>query len=136
MLWVNAPNAGFTTPEAKPWLPLPADKATENAATQHQRPRSMLNLYRRLLALRRSEPALHLGEISDVRAEKTLLRYCRRGPGGEDGFQVLLNLGSEPAVTRSPRGRVVLTTMLDGEGAPVDGEVTVEGGEGLLIALE
>jgi hypothetical protein len=31
---------------------------------------------------------------------------------------------------------VILTTLLDGEGAEVDGPVTVESGEGLLIALE
>jgi len=31
---------------------------------------------------------------------------------------------------------VVLTTLLDGAGAHVDGEVTIEAGEGLLIALD
>ncbi len=29
MLWVNAPNAGFTAPEATPWLPLEADWPTQ-----------------------------------------------------------------------------------------------------------
>jgi hypothetical protein len=31
---------------------------------------------------------------------------------------------------------VVLTTLLDGEGAEVDGAVVIEGGEGLLVALD
>ncbi len=134
MLWVNAPNAGFTTPEAKPWLPLQQDWATENAAAQRGRPRSMLNLYRSLLALRREHPALYQGAIGDVAAEAAVLRYQRSHEGKR--FQVLLNLGGEPAVTRCEPGRVVLTTLLDGEGAAVDGDVTVEGGEGLLIALD
>jgi hypothetical protein len=30
----------------------------------------------------------------------------------------------------------VLTTMLDGAGARIEGEVTLEAGEGLLIALD
>jgi len=30
----------------------------------------------------------------------------------------------------------VLTTLLDGEGSSVEGTVTVEAGEGLLIAIE
>ena len=36
MLWVNAPNAGFTTAEATPWLPLESDWATRNAAAQRR----------------------------------------------------------------------------------------------------
>lgn len=134
MLWVDAANAGFTSPEAKPWLPLMVGWATRNAKTQSEDGRSLLNLYRRLLALRRAEPALHRGAISEVGAEGTVLRYCRREAG--TAFQVLLNLGAEPAEVNSAKGRVVLTTLLDGEGAAVDGGVTLEAGEGLLIALE
>ena len=93
----------------------------------------MLSLYRRLLALRRHHPALCVGAVDDIRAEGDVLRYRRQGAGTT--FQVLLNLGAEPTEVQSPRGRVVLTTLLDGEGAEVDGTVTLEGGEGLLIEL-
>ncbi len=133
MLWLDAPNAGFTTPETKPWLPLQANWATVNAKTQSAEDRSMLNLYRRLLALRQSEPALHSGSITDVRAERDVLRFCRMDAG--TGYQVLLNLGSEPATVKTPRGKVVLTTLLDGDGAEVSGDITIESGEGLLIAM-
>ena len=133
MMWVDAPHAGFTTPEATPWLPLMADWATRNAKTQSGEERSVLNLYRKLLALRRAEPALHVGSLSSVRAEGSVLRFCRSHAGKH--FQVLLNLGGVPAKVHTEKGTVVLTTLLDGEGAAVDGEVTVEGGEGLLIVL-
>src|SRR5580658_569301 len=58
MLWLPTPNAGFTLPDATPWLPILADYATLNAATQsapvnRQPPRTILTLYRALLALRR-----------------------------------------------------------------------------------
>ena len=51
-------------------------------------------------------------------------------------FRCCLNLGTEVATVRCAPGTVVLTTLLDGAGAQVDGEVTIEAGEGLLIALD
>ncbi len=134
MLWLDAPNAGFTTPAATPWLPLLNDWPTENAAAQGSRPRSMLSLYRRILALRHAHPALSEGTIAAVSAEGDLLRFERRD--GTRRFQVLLNLGGEPTEVHCASGRVLLTTLLDGEGAAVNGNITVEGGEGLLIALD
>ncbi len=133
MLWLDAPNAGFTPPDVKPWLPLQADWATQNAKSQSAEERSMLSLYRRLLALRRTEPALHSGSITDVRADGTVLRFCRVDAGRT--FQVLLNLGSDVATVSTPEGNVILTTLLDGDGATVEGDLTIESGEGLLIAL-
>ncbi len=134
MLWVNAPNAGFAPPGAMPWLPLEADWPDENAAAQSARPQSMLNLYRKLLRLRRAHPALHSGGITDILAEGDLLRFQRSD--GHEQWLILLNLGDEPARTHCLSGQVVLTTLLDGEGAVVAGETTVEAGEGLLIALD
>ena len=138
MLWVDAPNAGFCAPEAQPWLPLLADWPTRNAAAQRAQPKSMLSLYRRLLALRRQHDTLHAGSLAEVEAEGSLLRFRRVGlPGGTStDFQVLLNLGTEPVTTRCGKGVVILTTVLDGAGSETGGGITLEGGEGLLIALE
>jgi len=158
MLWLDTPNAGFTTPDATPWLPLQSDWPTQNAAAQSkplspaaspeqagQPPRSMLTLYRKLLALRRLHDTLHAGGISDVEADGTILRYRRTGlPEGNSGdFQILLNLSPEPAVTQCAPGTIVLTTLLDGEGARTGNPdtntpapITLESGEGLLVALD
>lgn len=149
MLWLDAPNAGFAPPDAVPWLPLAADWPTRNAAAQSRPvegkpPRSMLTLYRRLLALRRQHDTLHAGGIADVIAEGTVLRYRRVAleDGASTDFLVVLNLGNEIATTSVPPGTIVLTTVLDGEGAIVGGEdgspetLTIEAGEGLLIALD
>jgi alpha-glucosidase len=138
MLWLSTPNAGFTTPEAKPWLPLQQDWPTENAAEQMKRPRSILNLYRKLLELRRQHDTLHSGGIADIAAEGNILRFRRTGlpDGHSTDFQLLFNLGNDIATTHSAPGTVVLTTLLDGEGSHVDGPITIEAGEGLLIALD
>jgi alpha-glucosidase len=138
MIWVGAANAGFTAPGVVPWLPLVSDWETANAAAQSGEKKSMLMLYRKLLALRRQHDTLRAGGIAEVMAEGAVLRFRRVGL--EDGesvdFQVLLNLGAEVATVECAKGTVVLTTLLDGEGSRVEGTVTIEGGEGLLVALE
>ncbi|MBP8948786.1 MAG: DUF3459 domain-containing protein [Candidatus Promineofilum sp.] len=93
MQWDDGPNAGFTTSEARPWLPLAADYATRNVAAQENDPASMLSLYRQLTALRRAEPALNRGgiELVDVGVEDVLA--YRRTAVGNDSFLVVLNLG-------------------------------------------
>ena len=138
MIWVGAANAGFTAPDATPWLPLMAGWETENAASQAGDAKSMLMLYRKLLALRRQHDTLHAGGIAEVVAEGSVLRYRRVGleDGESTDFQVVLNLGSEVATVKCAKGTVVLTTLLDGDGSLVEGIVTVEAGEGLLIAVD
>ena len=144
MLWVPAPNAGFTTPDATPWLPIEADYLTRNAYTQSTDPKSIFMLYRKLLHLRRLYDTLHSGAIADVQAEGHLLRYRRVAleDGESTDFQIFLNLGPEVITTTCAPGTIVLTTILDGEGSRTgteDGKastLTVESGEGLLIALD
>jgi alpha-glucosidase len=58
MQWDASPNAGFCPAGVEPWLPVSADYETRNVAARSADPTSMLTLYRRLLALRRSSPAL------------------------------------------------------------------------------
>jgi glycosidase len=145
MLWLNAPNAGFTPPGVTPWLPLMHDWPTRNAATQSADPRSMLTLYRSLLALRRQHDTLHSGPIADISAEGHVLRYRRLAlpDGHSTDFQILLNLGDDVATADCPPGTILLTTLLDGSGSEVgnakskdSGPIQIESGEGLLIALD
>jgi alpha-glucosidase len=136
MLWDASPNAGFTT--GTPWLPINSGYESENAAAQSSDPRSMLSLYRALLALRRQHPALHAGDVHDLRAKRGVLSYIRSlGSGsGTERFQVLLNLTNEIQTVNCEAGHIALTTILDGSGARVAGPVVIEAGEGLLIALD
>ena len=91
MLWTAAePNAGFTTGE--PWLPLNADWRERNVAEQEADAGSLLNVYRRLLRMRRAWPCLSTGDIELLPVQGDILAYIRRGAGGE-ALLVLLNLG-------------------------------------------
>jgi len=95
MQWDDSPNAGFTSPEATPWLPLAADYELRNVAAQEGDPDSMLNFFRRLAELRRAEPALNRGAYEEVvLGEADVLVYRRTWPGS-DGFLVALNFGKK-----------------------------------------
>jgi alpha-glucosidase len=133
MLWSSAPNAGFTT--GTPWLPIDPQAARRNVETQSSpdSPRSILNLYRKLLALRRAHPALHSGEIDYVAAHSGVLTYRRNF--GNKSLQIVLNLTNDIKRINCEAGKVLLTTILDGEGGDVGGITILEAGEGLIVAL-
>jgi alpha-glucosidase len=59
MQWTAAKNAGFS--DAEPWLCVHRDYQTLNVAYQEKAPDSLLNFYKKLLWLRKANPALHAG---------------------------------------------------------------------------
>ena len=92
MPWqASAPHAGFST--AKPWLP--ADPAHRALAIDQQEADagSMLNLTRRMMALRREHAALRWGGFDVIRAEGPLLVFSRSHEG--DRVLAAFNLGGE-----------------------------------------
>lgn len=94
MQWHGGPNAGFCPPGATPWLPLNPAAATCNVAAQEGDPTSMLELYRRLLDLRRSSPALRDGALRllpDVAAD--VVAYERETTGQR--LVVAVNMADE-----------------------------------------
>src|SRR5438552_11502619 len=61
MQWSPRPGAGFTS--GKPWEAPQPDSLTTNVAAQERDPKSLLNLYRQLLHLRRQDEALATGKL-------------------------------------------------------------------------
>jgi alpha-glucosidase len=93
MPWVaDAPVGGFTT--GKPWLPMGPDHAALAVDRQNADPDSLLNLTRRLVALRMASPALTGGNMEIVRADTALLVFEREGEG--QAMTCAFNLGAEP----------------------------------------
>jgi alpha-glucosidase len=133
MQWDASPNAGFTT--GTPWLPLADDYQRFNVAAEQSDPRSMLTLHRRLIALRRSSPALEIGSYAPVAAEGDLLAYVRSA--GSQRFLIALNLGSQEQSLDlgALRGRVVISTHLDREGDPAEGALALRADEGVVTEL-
>src|SRR5437764_4912538 len=79
MQWEAGPAAGFTSGE--PWLPLGRDYREVNVARERADPGSLLTLYRRLIALRRAEPALAVGAYIPQPAGGDLIAYLREHAG-------------------------------------------------------
>lgn len=131
MPWDASANAGFTT--GNPWLPINADWPIRNVAAQAGDPGSMLTLYRRLLALRRSTPALSLGSYVAVDADRDVLAYERTHDG--DRLLIVLNLSSQPRRLALPN-RVDVVEVLASTLPlrPVDGKLI--GNEGLVLRLK
>jgi glycosidase len=77
MQWNDTVNAGFTL--GKPWLPVPDSYHTHNVASELQDPNSILNFYKRLLALRHNNQALLEGEyVALDQDDPNVLAYLRR----------------------------------------------------------
>lgn len=135
MQWDDSENAGFS--EAKPWLPLPDDAAEFNVSSQKNDERSMLELYRRLIDLRKKEPALQTGQYSPLVAPGNLVAYVRKQ--GKRRFLIVLNLGSgEQAYDlEAPHlhGTVILSTHLDRHEAMGD-TIRLRPDEGVIIELK
>jgi alpha-glucosidase len=133
MQWTAGVNAGFTTGE--PWLPLAEDFRSENVENQRADRTSILNLHRRLIALRRSRPVLTAGAYRPLVAQGDLLLYRREQD--DDQVTVALNLGPEPTTvllqSMAPDARVLLSSNADREGERIEGEIDLRGNEGLVI---
>ena len=123
-------HAGFCPPDAQPWLPVAEDHHRINVAAEQHDPRSVLALYRRLLALRRGNHALRGGAYRTVRAAEGVLAYLRESDG--ERAIVALNLTAEPR-TVALSGRVRLSTRMDREREQTSGELRLRADEGVVL---
>jgi alpha-glucosidase len=77
MPWRPGPNAGFSA--GRPWLRMSPEGATRNVTAQLSDPDSILSHYRRLIRMRRANPALALGSYEEVAiGDRSVFAYLRR----------------------------------------------------------
>ncbi len=94
MQWTPGPQAGFST-DPHPWLPLPASYMAANVETESHEADSQLAWYERLIALRRSNPALHDGALTLLdTANSDVLAYVRTLGPGQPAVVVALNFSA------------------------------------------
>ncbi len=131
MQWDAGAFAGFSTTE--PWLPLAPDFRNVNVKAAREDPASLLNLYRRLVRLRRERPVLVTGAYRAIAPTGDLLLFWREGDG--ERLLVALNLGDQPIAgeVAALRGRVLLSAGLDRDGERIDGRFDLRANEGLVI---
>jgi alpha-glucosidase len=94
MQWDASAGAGFTT-AAKPWLPIPPSAVTYNVETERNDPNSIFNTYKRLLALRKTDPALRDGAQQSIdTTDRNVFAFVRRS--GDRVVVVVLNMSAHP----------------------------------------
>ncbi|WP_418149410.1 alpha-amylase family glycosyl hydrolase [Variovorax paradoxus] len=133
MQWSRAHMAGFT--DGTPWLRLGGDWGMRNVEAQLADPASMLQLYRKLIALRRKEPALHEGTHEQLHAGDDVLAYARAS--GTRRLIVLLNFSTSDtriAAELLPREVVVLASTHPERTGTVAGELVLQPLEGVIVA--
>ena len=136
MQWDSSPNAGFSPSGVQTWLPVADDYATNNVAAQLDDPRSMLSFSRRLLALRRSTPALNFGAYQSVACGNDDCLVYRREQG-QDRFLIALNFAAEAqTLTLSgERGVIALSTQMDRDESVDLGRLELRAHEGCIVRL-
>ncbi|MEJ2302819.1 MAG: alpha-amylase family glycosyl hydrolase [Anaerolineales bacterium] len=139
MQWQDAPYAGCMPPETPdPWLPLADDYHSVNIQDELADSSSMLNLYRRLLAYRKSHPVLQRGDYQPVDPPPTNCFVYLRHIEGLDRLLVALNFSSDDVHLNLPQygpGNLVISTHLDRTESVDLSNLLLRGDEGVVIEL-
>ena len=97
----------------------------------------MLQLYHRLIELRRKHKALQIGSYRLIRAADELLLFVREH-GGEK-LLIALNMGQESMSVGFAngllRGEILLSSFCDRDAESIDGNVNLRSDEGAVIEL-
>jgi alpha-glucosidase len=117
MQWNDKVNAGFS--KTRPWLPVADNYRTHNVASELKDPNSILVFYQKLLALRRSTPALLEGDYVALNEnDPNVMSYLRSSK--DKALLVVINMSAEAqkvSFNLAPQGfstneaKTLLTTM-------------------------
>ena len=111
MPWsAEAPDLGFGSGAARPWLPLSEAQRALAVDRQEADPGSMLQAARRLLHWRRTQPALVHGELMLLPVHEQVLAFVREHQG--ERVLCAFNLSAQPAELALPAG-LALAQQLD-----------------------
>ncbi len=141
MQWNANRHAGFSTAE-KTWQPVHPNFIDRNVAAQQANPASLLHVYRRLIALRKSSPALQRGLFMPLTFEPLrLLAYLRQT--ADQTVLVAINFGRRPVKLVLSAELTRRKFRLAFSNRREDGPIKIEksalrllGGEALIAFLE
>ena len=124
MQWTDGPNAGFTT--GKPWFYVNPNYSYINAETEDRDPLSILNFYKRCLALRKRSKTLLWGTYREYfRGSSRIYMYERKyedkDRGCEERILVICSFSTQELRYPAPRGynmakgKLILDNYISGE---------------------
>ena len=137
MQWDASPNAGFAPEGVTTWLPLAPDYETRNVAVEKADPKSILNLTNELLELRKSHPALAVGDYAAIDGVPDECFVYTRSTAGQRVL-IALNLTNQEHQFTLPytgTGQVVTSTGKDRTGKISLTFMVLQPNEGILIDI-
>ncbi len=137
MPWTDEPSVGFTASGVRPWLPAPDSHRSLSVQNQSADPHSELALFRTLVRLHKSFPALRAGTYDAIGDDEEVLSYVREHEG--ERVLVALDLSNRGGIVDltsvAPSGDVLAATHPDRVGNVEFRELTLRPGEGVVLAL-
>lgn len=141
MQWDATSHAGFTT--GTPWLPVSPDAADINVQRETEDRASLFALYRKLIWLRKTTPALTLGAYREISGGPLSCLIFLRETGGESPERLLIavNFSADRHAFALPSieatGVVLLSTDPHSTGRRFDpAHVLLGQDEGIVVRLE
>jgi oligo-1,6-glucosidase len=107
--WNATPNAGFTT--GTPWMKINPDHVYINQEAQEADENSVLNYFRKLTALRKSEPVLVYGHYTLYDKDHEQI-YAYTRTLGKEGMLIILNFSNQLITWHIPDPLLVKKTPL------------------------
>lgn len=136
MQWSGERNAGFTT--GKPWLKVNPNYIQVNAAEEEKDAASVLQYYRQLIALRKSDSyreAFTYGEFRPAfEDEKGIFAFTRSTP--EQKILVAANYGTGEQVLELPSGIKKLLLSNNEEIKPAGNRICLGSCDAAVLELE
>jgi alpha-glucosidase len=126
MQWNGSMAAGFST-NPKTWLPVAPDYKQVNVEVESKDPDSMLSWYKKLIALRRNNPAIHDGAMTVLSTDnQQILAWSRTDSSGKV-VVVACNFTAEPQVVSLESGTSAKTakTLASSGGSEEPGSVNL-----------
>ena len=137
MQWNKERYGGFS--KTKPWLPMAASFREEiTVEAQQKEKESILNFYKKLIAIRKEYPVVAKGEISFLETEEDKVLIYQRSLG-EQQLIVLCNLDKkkqEVKINKEWSSYQILLENYQGRELPLEGLYTMEPYEIMVIVKE
>ena len=133
MQWDDTANAGFSTHE--PWLPVPPSYKTHNVATESKESNSVLEFYRKVLALRHTNSVILEGTYTALNEDdNNVLSYLRTYQGKSVVVALNLTTSAQKPSLKLPGGSASLKSLVATQGVSSSGAEVTLPPLGVLIA--
>ena len=136
MQWTSGPNAGFTT--GTPWLKVNPNYTAVNVAEQENREDSLLNYYKKLIALRKSPAYRELftyGDFAPVfETTENILAY-RRSFNGTEAW-VVANFGAHSVHLQSDDFSGSTVLLSNAEVSLLSSEIFLQPGQVVVLKIK